>query len=218
MGLALASMVTWSAARRCDHPRPHRPLEEIGDTLCSEGLAHAVAMVLSDTGGDVQLVGREADIVQGPPELPSWRWRGGSCAARGRCQIAAGQLEHAVLDATVAPGLATRPGRPSRCIGRTKGGLNSKLHAARDGQGRPVSLLLSEGQLSDHRGARLLLTNLPSACDLIADRGYDSNHFRAALLERGTTPCIPPTRSRSVHRRPLHLRRATSALDLLGAT
>jgi len=31
---------------------------------------------------------------------------------------------------------------------------------------------------------------------LIADRGYDSNWFRQALVDRGTTPCIPPTRSR----------------------
>ena len=37
-------------------------------------------------------------------------------------------------------------GAASRCIGRTKGGLNSKLHALCDGQGRPVVLLLSEGR------------------------------------------------------------------------
>ena len=56
--------------------------------------------------------------------------------------------------------------------------------------------MLSEGQLSDHRGARLLLARLPPARELIADRGYDSNRFRAALIERGIVPCIPPTRSR----------------------
>ena len=74
--------------------------------------------------------------------------------------------------------------------------MNSKLHAVCDGQGRPVELMLSEGQLSDHRGARLLLPRLPAARELIADRGYDSNRFRAALAERGITPCIPSTRSR----------------------
>ena len=56
--------------------------------------------------------------------------------------------------------------------------------------------MLSEGQLNDHRGARLLLPRLPPARELIADRGYDSNQFRAALLERGIAPCIPPTQSR----------------------
>ncbi|MFH5927500.1 IS5 family transposase [Roseomonas xinghualingensis] len=85
-----------------------------------------------------------------------------------------------------------------RCIGRTKGGLNSKLHAACDGQGRPVVLLLTEGQASDHRGAALLLPKLPPARELIGDRGYDSGRLRAELVARGIAPCIPSTRSRKV--------------------
>ena len=52
--------------------------------------------------------------------------------------------------------------------------------------------------MSDHRGAALMFPRLPSAHDLIADRGYDSRHFRAALQARGITPCIPSTRSRKV--------------------
>ena len=50
--------------------------------------------------------------------------------------------------------------------------------------------------MSDHRGARLMLDALPRAKALIADRGYDSNWFRAALNARGVEACIPPTRSR----------------------
>jgi transposase len=69
-----------------------------------------------------------------------------------------------------------------------------------DGEGRPVALLLTEGQVSDHKGAGLLLPALPPAKDLLADRGYDSNDFRAALAERGIEPCIPSTKSR---KRPL---------------
>ena len=41
-------------------------------------------------------------------------------------------------------------GAVPRHIGRTKGGLNSKLHADCDGDGKPLVLLLSEGQMSDH--------------------------------------------------------------------
>jgi transposase len=89
-------------------------------------------------------------------------------------------------------------GGPDRCLGRTKGGLNSKLHAVCDGQGRPVVLLLTKGQASDHRGAALLLHKLPPACELTADRGYDSGRFRAARAERGITACITSTRSRKV--------------------
>ena len=85
-----------------------------------------------------------------------------------------------------------------RRIGRTKGGLNSKLHAVCDGKGRPIVLLLSEGQMSDHKGARLLFDSLPQTKKLIADRGYDSDRFRVALAARGTTPCIPPRKNRKL--------------------
>jgi transposase len=57
-------------------------------------------------------------------------------------------------------------------------------------------LLLSEGQMSDHKGAKLMLDVLPSASSLLGDKGYDSNWFRKALADRGIKPCIPPTKSR----------------------
>ena len=57
-------------------------------------------------------------------------------------------------------------------------------------------LLLLAGQMSDHKGARLILDVLPARATLIADRGYDSRPFREALVERGITPCIPSSRSR----------------------
>lgn len=53
-------------------------------------------------------------------------------------------------------------------------------------------LLLTEGQMNDHKGAHLLLPVLPRARELLADRGYDSDHFRASLIDRGIKPCIPP--------------------------
>ncbi len=56
-------------------------------------------------------------------------------------------------------------------------------------------MLLSEGQMSDHRGARLMLDALPRAKALIADRGYDSAWFGEELDARGIEPCIPSSRS-----------------------
>ena len=88
--------------------------------------------------------------------------------------------------------------RGPRRIGRTKGGLNSKLHAVCDQHGRPLVLMLTEGQVNDHKGAAALFHALPSAALLIADRGYDSDGFRAALIEKGTTPCIPTRKNRKV--------------------
>ena len=54
--------------------------------------------------------------------------------------------------------------------------------------GRPIILKLSAGQVSDHRGAGMVLDELPPASHLIADRGYDSAWFRQALADRGITP------------------------------
>ena len=82
-------------------------------------------------------------------------------------------------------------------IGRTKGGLTSKLHVVCDGKGRPVRLHLSEGQCSDYNGADLLLRDLPEARVLIGDKGYDSNKIRTLLLGQGVTPCIPSRRNRN---------------------
>jgi len=72
------------------------------------------------------------------------------------------------------------------------------LHAVCDGQGRPVILCLSEGQMSDHIGAKLIYPSLPSGLSrLPGDKGYDCDEFRQALLAKGITPCIPPRKGRN---------------------
>jgi IS5 family transposase len=74
--------------------------------------------------------------------------------------------------------------------------------------------------MSDHKGAAMMLPGLPPARELLADRGYDSNRFRAALLERGITPCIPSTRSRKVeipYDKTLTASRTCSAASRIGA-
>ncbi len=58
-------------------------------------------------------------------------------------------------------------------------------------------MALSEGQMSDHLGAKLLYPAMPSAQTLIGDKGYDSDEFRAALKAKGIKPCIPPRSGRN---------------------
>ena len=60
-------------------------------------------------------------------------------------------------------------------------------------------MLLSEGQMSDYKGAALMMEALPPAKDMLADRGYDADWFRNALTARGITPCIPSRTNRKVH-------------------
>jgi transposase len=59
-------------------------------------------------------------------------------------------------------------------------------------------MLLSEGQMSDYKGAALMLHALPRAKALLGDRGYDADWFRQALADRGITACIPPKANRKV--------------------
>jgi transposase len=57
-------------------------------------------------------------------------------------------------------------------------------------------MLLSEGQMSDYKGAALMLPVLPKANALLADKGYDADWLRAALAERGVAACIPSKSNR----------------------
>ena len=59
-------------------------------------------------------------------------------------------------------------------------------------------MLLSEGQMSDYKGAALMIDAFPEAKALLADRGYDADWFRHALAERGITACIPSKTNRKV--------------------
>ena len=59
-------------------------------------------------------------------------------------------------------------------------------------------MLLSEGQMSDYKGAALMIEALPPAKAMLGDRGYDADWFRNALTARGITPCIPSRTNRKV--------------------
>ena len=54
-------------------------------------------------------------------------------------------------------------------------------------------MLISEGQMSDYKGAALMIDALPPAKALLGNRGYDADWFCEALTRRGITPCIPST-------------------------
>ena len=59
-------------------------------------------------------------------------------------------------------------------------------------------MLLSEGQMSDFKGAALMIDALPKAKALLGDKGYDADWFRAALEQRCIAPCIPSKTNRKV--------------------
>ncbi len=83
-----------------------------------------------------------------------------------------------------------------RLIGRTKGGMNTKLRAICDSKGRPLNLFVTAGQVSDYIGAKALLSSLPNVDWLLGDRGYDADWFREALKDKGIRACIPGRKHR----------------------
>lgn len=59
-------------------------------------------------------------------------------------------------------------------------------------------MLLSDGQMSDYKGAALMIDAFPKAKALLGDNGYDADWFRAALAEQGIAACIPSKINRKV--------------------
>ena len=73
----------------------------------------------------------------------------------------------------------------SRCMGRSRGGLTTKVHALVDAEGRPIALKLTEGQAHDGRSAADMFDTVQAGHILLADRAYDSDALRDTLLKRG---------------------------------
>ena len=61
-----------------------------------------------------------------------------------------------------------------QAMGRSRGGLTSKIHAVVDSSRLPVRLALTTGEAHDNRLAAKLLSRLKSGSMLLADRGYDA--------------------------------------------
>ena len=92
----------------------------------------------------------------------------------------------------------------SQSVGRSRGGLTSKLHAVVDANGLPVRLGLTPGEVHDNRLCSVLLTGLKSETMLLADRAYDADWIRALVNGQVRGPTfhrseIAKIRSASAH-------------------
>ncbi|TVP72520.1 MAG: hypothetical protein EA339_06490 [Rhodobacteraceae bacterium] len=71
------------------------------------------------------------------------------------------------------------------------------LHTITDAIGRPITFVLSAGQVSDYARAAALSSELPQADRFIADRGTDIYRVRNALRDRQIKPRIPNRKQRT---------------------
>src|SRR5690606_34253655 len=87
-------------------------------------------------------------------------------------------------------------------IGRSRGGLTTKIHAAVDGRGRPLAAVITDGHRNDGALLADVLNDIhvprigpgrprtrPAA--LIADKAYSAGTYRRALARRGIQAGIP---------------------------
>jgi len=77
-------------------------------------------------------------------------------------------------------------------MGRSRGGLTTKIHALVDASGLPIALRLTAGQAHDGRSAMDLLNGIGTGQILLADRAYDSDLLRNELAQRGAWANIKP--------------------------
>jgi transposase len=82
-------------------------------------------------------------------------------------------------------------------MGRSRGGLTSKIHALVDIDGLPVRRAPSPGEAHDVRLAGKLLSRLKSGSMLLADRGYDADWIRELAMKKGAWANIPPKSNRN---------------------
>lgn len=84
-------------------------------------------------------------------------------------------------------------------IGRSRGGLTTKIHALVDGLGNPVHVHITGGHVHDVTEAPRLIEQAKGK-NFIGDKGYDADSVIAAIEARGMTPVIPSKRNRKVQR------------------
>ena len=85
----------------------------------------------------------------------------------------------------------------SRGMGRSRGGLTSKIHALLDAEGRPVALKITDGQARDGRSAADMLGGLGAGQILLGMWAYDSDALRAQMAEQGAWANVRPMPNRN---------------------
>ncbi|MFE0802678.1 IS5 family transposase [Streptomyces sp. NPDC058812] len=117
--------------------------------------------------------------------------------------------QHAAATGRKGGGISDEP--DDHALGRSRGGLTTKIHLACDGKGRPLAILVTPGQRHDSVCARPLLERIRvprtgpgrPRCrpdQVIADKAYSSRGFRAYLRKRGIANTIPEKTDQRRHR------------------
>jgi transposase len=89
-----------------------------------------------------------------------------------------------------------KKGGADHCLGRSRGGLTTKIHVFVDAQELPIRLGLTAEQTHDGQTADLLLNHLGPRTIVLADKAYDADRIRELIQDQGATPNIPAKSNR----------------------
>ncbi len=104
-----------------------------------------------------------------------------------------------MLDSTIvqvhqqAAAARKKRGCEDKAMGRSRGGLSTKIHLLSDENGLPVAFRITPGQAAKYAEAIRLLEG-QQADAVIADKGYDSAEIVAKIQSLGAVAVIPPRR------------------------
>jgi transposase len=90
---------------------------------------------------------------------------------------------------------AAKTGSEDETLGRSRGGLSTKIHLLADEAGLPVDFRITAGQAAEYAQAVSLLEGWQAEA-VIADKGYDSAEIVATVESLGAVAVIPPRRHR----------------------
>ncbi|WP_448262115.1 IS5 family transposase [Microbacterium aurum] len=144
-----------------------------------------------------------------PPATSPWpRREPSSNPTPERYRVPARVLPDRYIRATRSPVLTP----PDHGIGRSRGGLTTKLHLVCDGRGRPLGMMITGGNINDTTMMTAVLEDIRVPRDgkgrprtrpdrVLADKGYPSKANRAWLRDRGIAATIPERDDQVAHRR-----------------
>lgn len=90
-------------------------------------------------------------------------------------------------------------GGQNEALGRSRGGLGTKIHLLTDGTGCPLRFILTGGQVNDCTQALPLLEGM-SAAAVLGDKAYDSSTILARIKQMRAIAVIPPSAARKEQR------------------
>lgn len=86
-------------------------------------------------------------------------------------------------------------------IGKSNGGLTSKIHAVTDGNGYPMNFIITGGNTHDCTQAKNLIDSvIHKDMYVLADRAYDANKIIEYITFNSAVAVIPSRKNRKVQR------------------